>query len=257
MALIGQLTEAELSTMTARVRERMRGGSVSISVPADATLTEIAGSAVQFILDTAPKAPESIAREAAIRLGGWLLDNRPHLAQHVVRDPSGTEITIAYANHAATANGFRHSGASALIARYVVRRAGLVGGAAVVPAAVDADLAGSTVMRAGFSNVIPHGQSTWRWAGTLNGVALDTSWPQPSSFALWIPGALMQRVIAVVLLRSISGGTPGDPVNLEVFGPAEDYRFGNTDGQIRFTPVTFRGQFDVPNDVRAILDEPR
>ena len=127
MALIGDLDEAALGDMTARVAARMRDESTSISAPADVTLMEIAGSAVQFVLDTAPRAPESIAREAAIRLGGWLADNRPHLAQHVVKDPTGTEITLVYANHAASANGARHSGCFALLARYIQRRAGPVG----------------------------------------------------------------------------------------------------------------------------------
>ena len=127
MAVIGDLSEAELGDMTARVAARMRDESTSISAPADVTLMEIAGSAVQFVLDTAPRAPESIAREAAVRLGGWLADNRPHLASHTVKDPSGTEITLTYANHAASANGFRHSGALAHVARYIQRRAGVIG----------------------------------------------------------------------------------------------------------------------------------
>ena len=88
---------------------------------------EIAGSAVLFIKDVAPRTPESIAREASIRMGAWLADNRPHVASHTVKDPSGTEITLQFANHAATASGFRHSGASALVARYIQRRAGVIG----------------------------------------------------------------------------------------------------------------------------------
>ena len=106
----------------------MKAESTSISDPLDLPAIEIAGTSVQFILDAAPRMPENIAREAAIRLGGWLLDIRPHLAQHTVKDASGTEITLQFANHAATANVFRHSGASALVARYIVRRAGIIGG---------------------------------------------------------------------------------------------------------------------------------
>ena len=117
--------------------------------------------------------------------------------------------------------------------------------------------AGTTIMRAGFSLVIPHGQSTWRWVGTLNSIELDSSWTQPASFALWAPGDVMSRVVAVVLLRSISPGTPGDPVNLEAFGEPEEYVFGNTRGMAISTPISFRGQFSVPNDIRAILAEPR
>ena len=82
---------------------------------------------VQFILDIAPKAPEAIAREAAVRLGGWLLDNRPHLAEHEITDPSGSSFKLRFNNSAATSNGWRASGASAMVSRYIVRRAGPVG----------------------------------------------------------------------------------------------------------------------------------
>ena len=127
MAVIGELDEAALADMTARVAERAGANSVGIAAPPAATSMEISGAAVAFILDVAPKTPESIAREAAIRLAGWLLDNRPAVVEHTIRDPSGTEVTLKFANMAATGNGFRHSGASALVARYVRRRAGVIG----------------------------------------------------------------------------------------------------------------------------------
>ena len=126
MAVIGDLSEAELGELTARVAARMGAESTSISPPAGSALLEIAGAAIVFLLDVAPRTPESVGREAAIRMGAWLADNRPHVASHTVKDPSGTEITLQFANHAATSNGFRHSGASALVSRYVRRRAGLV-----------------------------------------------------------------------------------------------------------------------------------
>ena len=139
--------------------------------------------------------------------------------------------------------------------------AGLTAGAGLpaarTVAAAPSPGTGTTIMRAGFSAAIPHGQSTWRWVGTLNGVALDSSWTQPASFALWAPGDVMSRVVAVVLLRSIFPGTPGDPVNLAAFGPLEEYMFGNTRGLAISTPVTYIGQFAVPNDIRAVLGEAR
>ena len=119
------------------------------------------------------------------------------------------------------------------------------------------DLAGSTIMRCGFYDEIPHGQSTWRWVGSLNSVELDTSWVQPASFAFWIPGDLMLRVVGVVLLRSIQAGTPGDPVTLDAFGEPVPFMFGNTLGMARLTPTDFTGQFSVPNDFRAVLSSPR
>ena len=124
---IGDLDEAALGAMAGRVAARVKDGSASISAPADAALMEIGGAAVAFILDVAPRTPESIAREAAIRLAAWLADNRPGVFEHVVKDPSGTEVTLKFANHGATASGFRNSGASALVSRYIVRRAGPIG----------------------------------------------------------------------------------------------------------------------------------
>ena len=71
---------------------------------------------------------------------------------------------------------------------------------------------------------------------------------------------LMQRVVGVVLLRSIQPGTPGDrrePWRRSASRNAVEYMFGNTAGMARFTPTDFIGQFSVPNDFRAILGEPR
>ena len=127
MAVIGDLDEAALASMTNRVIARLSDGSISMSPPAPTTIAEISGASVMFVLDTAPGTPESLAREAAIRLAGWLADNRPAIMRHVVKDPSGTDIELAFANHAASANGARNSGCLAMIAPYIVRRAGLVG----------------------------------------------------------------------------------------------------------------------------------
>ena len=124
---IGDLDESALADMTARVAARISEVSPGITpAPAD-TAMEIAGAAVIFIVAVAPRAPDAIGREAAIRLAGWLLENRPAVVEHTIRDPSGTEVSLKFANMAATGNGFRHSGASALVARYVVRRAGVIG----------------------------------------------------------------------------------------------------------------------------------
>ena len=112
-------------------------------------------------------------------------------------------------------------------------------------------------MRCGFTDTLPHGQSQFRWIGTANGVELDTTWTQPASFAFWLPGDLMARVVQVVLLRTIPGGTQGNPVDISDFEPAEAFMFGNTVGQIRFTPVSFVGQFAPPNDFRAIIGQDR
>ena len=127
MALIGDLDEAALAALTTRVKARITESSVGISAAPDATAMEIAGAAVAFIVEVAPKAPEAIGREAAIRLAGWLLDNRPAVVSHEITDPSGSSIKLAFANMAATGSGFRHSGASSLVARYIRRRGGVIG----------------------------------------------------------------------------------------------------------------------------------
>ena len=87
---------------------------------------EIAGAAVIFCCQVAPDAPEAILREAAIRLAGWLYGNRPHVSEHEITDPSGTTIKLRFNNSAATANGWRASGAAALLSRFIVRRAGVI-----------------------------------------------------------------------------------------------------------------------------------
>ena len=127
MALIGDFDSGELARLANRVKARITGESVGMSAPADATAMEIASAAIVFLIEVAPKAPESIAREAAVRLAGWLLDNRPAVVSHEITDPSGTTIKLQFANSAATSNGFRHSGASALVARYIHRRGGVIG----------------------------------------------------------------------------------------------------------------------------------
>ena len=127
MAVIGDLDEAELAELTTRVMTRITEAPVGMTAPADATAMEIAGAAVVFIVEVSPKAPVAIGREAAILLAGWLLDNRPAVVSHEITDPSGTAIKLQFANMAATGNGFRHSGASALVARFIQRRAGIVG----------------------------------------------------------------------------------------------------------------------------------
>ena len=121
------LDEAALAALTTRVKARITESTVGMSAAPDATAMEIAGAAVAFMVEVAPKAPEAIGREAAIRLAGWLLDNRPAVVSHEITDPSGTAIKLQFANMAATGNGFRHSGASALVARYIRRRGGVIG----------------------------------------------------------------------------------------------------------------------------------
>ena len=122
------LTEEQLADITSTVAARIHGTILGREARAGSAVeTEIAGAAVVFCNDVAPAAPEAILREAAIRLAGWLYGNRPHVSEHEIADPSGTTIKLRFNNSAATANGFRSSGASALLSRYVVRRGGIIG----------------------------------------------------------------------------------------------------------------------------------
>ena len=141
------------------------------------------------------------------------------------------------------------------------RRAGTIAGTPAglggsVAAAADADI-GTSVMRCGFATPLPFADNLFRWFGTANSVELDTSWSQPASFGFWLPGDLMERVVEVVLLRSIFSGPDPDVVNIAAFGPTIAYQFADTPGMLRHTAVTFQGNFSLPNDFRAVLGEPR
>ena len=259
------LTEEQLADVVATVSTRLHGTILGREARAGSAVeSEIAGAAVVFCNDVAPNAPEAILREASIRLAGWLYGNRPHVSEHEWSDPSGTTIKLRFNNSAATANGFRSSGASALLSRYIVRRGGVIGGAsssaiaALRPfRAAQAHDVGTSVMRCGFTTGLPFADNNFRWIGTANGVELDSTWNQPAAFAFWLPNDLMERVISIVLLRSIIANPPQVVVDFAAFGPAEAYTFGRTIGQIRYTPITFNGNFSQPNDFRAIIGEPR
>ena len=122
------LTDPELAVLTSAVAARVTGTVLGREASStSATEIEIAGAAVIFCCQVAPDAPEAILREAAIRLAGWLYGNRPHVSEHIVKDQSGTEISLRFNNSAATGNGWRASGASALLSRYIVRRGGVIG----------------------------------------------------------------------------------------------------------------------------------
>ena len=84
------LSEATLSAITARVRDRMIGTVLGREASsAGTTETEIAGAAVLFCNQVAPDAPEAILREASIRLAGWLYGNRPHVVRTRAYRPLG------------------------------------------------------------------------------------------------------------------------------------------------------------------------
>ena len=98
-------------------------GVVSDAGGATVRYSRVAEAAIVACYDYAPSAPISLLREASIRLAGWILGTRPHASGSRSEDPSGTSLQLEFTNKQATANGMRSSGASALLSRFVVRRA--------------------------------------------------------------------------------------------------------------------------------------
>ena len=120
------LTPEERAALVATVAERITGTVLGRESAAEDVQNDIAAAAVETCYGLAPGAPESILREASIRLAGWLYGSRPHLSQESFEDPSGTKFDMTFNNSAATANGLRASGAGAMLSRYVVRRGGAI-----------------------------------------------------------------------------------------------------------------------------------
>ena len=116
---------ADAATIAA-VASEITGSILGATGLATERMTQAATAACEFIDDYAPMAPESIKREAAIRFAGWMIGSRPHATGIKTMDPSGTALEVVQAGQA-TVNGLRSSGASALLSRYVRRRAGLIG----------------------------------------------------------------------------------------------------------------------------------
>ena len=184
----------------------------------------------------APDAPQDVAHAAIISFTAWLFEGQ-----------TATDGT-------SQAGVWHRCGAKGMLSPWTVRRAGVIGGTAA--AAIDTDIdvnVGTSVMRCGFTNVLPFTDDIFRWIGTANGVELDTSWTQPSAFGFWLPNDLMSRIVEVVLLRSIQVSLSPDVVNIAAFGPAIAYQFGDTVGMLRHTVVTFNGNFSLPNDFRAVI----
>lgn len=128
MAIIGDLSGAERALLTATVAGRITGTILGrdASLAGGSVETDVASAAVAYLIDAAPRTPDDIGREAAIRFAAWIYGQPAHLSERSEKDPSGTELTTRHTAFA-TANGFRSSGASALVSRYIVRRGGVIG----------------------------------------------------------------------------------------------------------------------------------
>ena len=76
--------------------------------------------AAALVLEYAPHAPDAVANEATIRLGGYLAQSD----YGAIRSETIGPRSISYnMNHSAM---FRNSGAQALLTRWKIRRAGLI-----------------------------------------------------------------------------------------------------------------------------------
>ena len=235
--------QALLRTVTGRIL------GFAVDTPSgDPVVGRVVRAAMISCFSYSPVAPDEVLLEASARLAGWLLGTRPHAKSTVSLDPSGTRLDMEFTNSQATPNGLRASGASALLSPFKVRRA--IGGPPVpTRARPPAKDDGTKSMRFAWTDTLPIQQSNFRWAGRVNGVELDTTFAQPSSFAFWIEGHVMDRVVGFIPVEFAQGVD----VSLSDFGPAEPFRFGDTLGMIRYTPVSFSGSFVIPNTYRAVL----
>ena len=102
-------------------------------------------------------------------------------------------------------------------------------------------------MRFAFTHGLPFTDDDFRWFGTVNSVEIDSKWSQPAAFGFWIAGPLSTVIAFAQLILAPGSG------HLSDFGPPEPYRFGNTDGYLRATPLTFTVDFHQPNAFRAVM----
>ena len=116
---------ANVTALTADIAANLRGTVLGREDTGGTRETDIATAALIECYCYAPSAPLPVLQEAATRLGGWQLGNRPHGTSFKVQDPSMSILEVEQPG-AATANGLRASGASAMLSRFVRRRAGAI-----------------------------------------------------------------------------------------------------------------------------------
>ena len=108
---------------------------------------------------------------------------------------------------------------------------------------------GMTIMRGAHTTHPPFQDSDFIFAGTADRMMVIPAVPQGSSFAFWLPAALMNEVVQFADLN------PGDPgtVSLADFMLAEDYEFGGTAGMLRRTSTLYNEQVYALFGYRAVL----
>ena len=200
--------------------------------------TAAAQAALCVVHEYAPGAPLILKREAAIRLAGWLLGSKPNATRSKLATPDGSNLELDFAM-AATGNGLRASGASALLARYVVRRAAPIGAPATVAAvAPEHDEAPEAPVTPVFMDRIRCGWSEDKTVTDAELSAGDTGLHivvppgGPGFIVCWLEDdADGQRLIRDALFRE-----DGSPIPT-AFDPGEPYRYDGIDGTAFVTGV--------------------
>ncbi len=239
-----------IPVVAGRIQGAVLGVHASAASAAETAAAEAALLAVECY---APRAPTAIKREAAIRLAGWMIGSAPHATRRKTMDPSGTNLELDF-HGAATGNGLRASGASSLLSRYVRRRAGAIGGVQSTARDTGADFTNPPVMRFAFAAAGDDFADTgFRWAGTANGVEMDTLPPTGSAFGFWLPGSVSRRVTAFNTVEFNRGPLIDQPELADfVHGPVM-YRYGNTAGLLRYTEAPYPFDLDLPNTYSVTL----
>ena len=204
------------------------------------TLCQLGALAAALIEREAPGAPQAVKNECAVRVVGYLSQADYGAFRSETIGPVERDYT---ADHS---RAFRRCGAKGFLAPWKLRNAGSIGGVPA-PAPAAPEFVNPPVMRFAFSDALPFTDDDFRWYGTINNVEIDSQWTQPAAFGFWIAGPLSVVAAFVQLIL------PPGSVTLADFGPAQPYRFGNTDGFLRATPLTFTGVFNQPNAFRAVL----
>ena len=115
----------EVKDLATAVRSQA-GPVIGSAVMTDTRTMDVAKAALLTVHDYAPGAPVELLQEAAVRLSGWMLASNPGMNRKDITDPSGAALALDFGG-GMTRNGLRQSGASALLSRYVIRRAGAIG----------------------------------------------------------------------------------------------------------------------------------
>ena len=115
--------QALVPDVAAALRGTVLGREDSGGTRETAVATAALGQCWRYVAN--PDVDLDVLREVAIRLGGAMLGDRPHVVSSTITDPSGTSIALQFQG-AATRNLMRSSGASAALSPFKIRRGGTI-----------------------------------------------------------------------------------------------------------------------------------